>query len=143
VLKILESDSARRVFVPADWHGISGFEPVEFKWYPDMPKEHRPPYRPINPKIFEATKEEFMRMCRYMYTDSDSPIAVPLVVAPKATAPFIRICGDYVWINQYVMTGHYYIPHVMHELEKAAGFTYFIDLDLTDFPPNTISRRYQ
>jgi hypothetical protein len=100
VLAILESDAALRVFVPSDWHGISGFDPVEFKWYPDMPKEHRPPYRPINPKIFEATKEEFTRMCRYMYVDSDSPIAVPLVVAPKATAPFIRICGDYVWINQ-------------------------------------------
>jgi len=103
-----------------------------WNWLPDMPTEHRPPYRPINPKIFEATKAEFARMCKYIYTDSDSPIAVPLVVAPKATAPFIRICGDYVWINQYVVAGHYYIPHVMHELEKAAGYKYFIDLDLTN-----------
>jgi len=132
IIDILNSDAAIRVFVPSDWHGVSGFEPVEFKWLPDMPKEHRPPYRPINPKIFEATKAEFARMCKYMYTDSDSPIAVPLVVAPKATAPFIRICGDYVWVNQYVIAGHYYIPHVMHELEKAAGFSYFIDLDLTN-----------
>ena len=68
-------------------------------------------------------------MCTYMYEDSDSAIAVPLVVAPKATSPFIRICGDYVWLNKYLIVGHYYIPHVMHELEKAAGFEYFIDLD--------------
>jgi hypothetical protein len=54
------------------------------------------------------------------------------VVAPKATKPFIRLCGDYRWVNQYVKTAQYYIPHVMKELERAAGFPYFIDLDLTN-----------
>jgi hypothetical protein len=132
VLQILRSPEALSVFVPQEWKGITGFQPVEFSFLPDMPREHRPPYRPINPKIFQHTKDEFARMCKYMYVDSDSPIAVPLVVAPKATAPFIRICGDYVWVNKYIISGHYYIPHVMHELEKAAGFNYFIDLDLTN-----------
>lgn len=132
VLDILLSKEALQVFVPKEWTGISGFEPVEFEWLHDMPTEHRPPYRPINPKLFNDTKKEFERMCQYMYRDSDSAIAVPLVVAPKATTPFIRICGDYVWINKYIVSGHYYIPHVMHELEKAAEFKYFIDLDLTN-----------
>jgi hypothetical protein len=69
----------------------------------------------------------------YMYVDSDSPIAVPLVVAPKATAPFIRICGDYVWVNKYIVSGHYYIPHVMHEIgERQLVIRFFIDLDLTN-----------
>ena len=132
VMSILLSDAAIEVFVPREWRGIQGFEPVEFQFREDMPAEHRPPYRPINPKLFEPTKKEFARMCEYMYVDSDSPIAAPLVVAPKATSPFIRICGDYVWLNKYLVVGHYYIPHVMHELEKAAGFKYFIDLDLTN-----------
>jgi len=96
VMEILNSEEALEVFVPKEWRGIQGFEPVEFEFRDDMPTEHRPPYRPINPKLFEPTKKEFARMCEYMYVDSDSPIAAPLVVAPKATAPFIRICGDYM-----------------------------------------------
>ena len=28
--------------------------------------------------------------------------------------------------------GHYYIPNVLHSIEKAIGFKYFIDLDLTN-----------
>jgi hypothetical protein len=35
------------------------------------------------------------RMRTYFYVPSNSPIASPLVVAPKAAAPFIRHCGDY------------------------------------------------
>ena len=132
VMTLLQSEEALAVFVPKEWKGITGFDPVEFHFHEDMPKEHRPPYRPINPRLFEATKAEFARMCKYMYEDSDSAIAVPLVVAPKATSPFIRICGDYAWLNKYLIVGHYYIPHVMHELEKAAGFEYFVDLDLTN-----------
>ena len=71
-------------------------------------------------------------MREYMYVDSDSPIATSLVVAPKATAPFNRICGDFVWLNKYLVVGNYYITHAMHELERAAGYKHFIDLDLTN-----------
>ena len=35
-------------------------------------------------------------------------------------------------MNQNIVAGNYYIPHVQHELERAAGFEYFIDLDLTN-----------
>ena len=71
-------------------------------------------------------------MSTYMYVESHSPIAAPLVIAPKETAPFIRFCGDYVWHNQYLRVGHYYIPNVPHSIEKAQGFKYFIVLDLTN-----------
>jgi len=50
-------------------------------------------------------------------------------VAPKVTKAFIRLYGDYRWVNQYVRTAQYYIPDVMKELKKAAGYSYFIDLD--------------
>ena len=64
------------------------------------------------------------RMFTYMYDDSDSPIAVPLVVAPKATAPFIRICGDYVWTNKFIVSGCYFIPHIQffHEMNLTNAF---------------------
>ena len=132
VLEMLSSDKAISVFAPGEWKGNSGFEPLEFIFRSDMPADHKAPYRTINAKIFQDTKKEFNRMCQYMYVDSDSPVASPLVVAPKATSPFIRICGDYVWVNQYIVAGNYYIPHVQHELERAAGFKFFIDLDLNN-----------
>ena len=97
-----------------------------------MPAVHKCHARTINRKIFEPTRKEMERMCTYMYDDSDSPIAVPLVVAPKATAPFIRICGDYVWTNKFIVSGCYFIPHVQHELERAAGFKFFHEMDLTN-----------
>ena len=130
--ELLLSEKALRVFVPQEWTGINGFAPLELPTKEGMPETHKPPCRPINPKLFEAASAEMRRMETYMYGDSDSPIACPLVIAPKATSPFIRICGDYVFINQWLYVGHYYIPHVMHELEKAAKFKYFIDLDWTN-----------
>jgi hypothetical protein len=84
------------VIVPKQWQGIKGIPPLELQFKPDMPAVHKCHARQLNPKIFEPTRKEMERMCTYMYEDSDSPIAVPLVVAPKATAQFIRICGDYV-----------------------------------------------
>ena len=132
LLELLQSPEAVQVFVPSEWKGINGFDPVTFEFKEDMPKVHRSASRPVNMRIFQDARVEFERMCTYMYVDSDSPIASPLVVAPKATKPFIRLCGDYRWVNQYVKTAQYYIPHVMKELEKAAGYTFFIDLDLTN-----------
>ena len=61
-----------------------------------------------------------------------SPIASCLVIAPKATEPFIRLCGDYREINQYVAIPHVYIPHVQRILEKAKEFSVLVDLDITN-----------
>ena len=92
-MDILSSDKALTVFAPGEWKGISGFEPLEFNFRSDMPTEHKAPYRPINPRIFQDTKKEFNRMCQYMYIDSDSPVASPLVVAPKATSSVVTMSG--------------------------------------------------
>ena len=68
----------------------------------------------------------------YFYTPSNSPIASPLVIAPKVTKPFIRFCGDNIEINKHVNIGHYPIPKVVYALEKTAGFSIFLDLDMTN-----------
>ena len=68
-----------------------------------MPAEMKPLARPVNPKLYENAKLEFQRLSKYMYTTTVSPIASPLVIAPKKTKPFIRFCGDYVAINKYIM----------------------------------------
>ena len=50
------------------------------------------------------------------------------MVADKATEPFYRICGDYaVFVNNWVVTGHYPLPDVRSALNKISGFKYFID----------------
>lgn len=119
-----------QVFVPTNWEGIKHIEPLELEWKPDLPERLKPKARPVNPKLYEHTHKEFQRLAGYFYTPSRSPIASCLVVAPKATAPFIRICGDYVTVNKYIATGHFPIPHVQRSLEKICGFKIFMDIDL-------------
>jgi len=129
---ILDSENAKKVFVPAEWTGIKGFPDLELRFKPNFPESHRVRSRPINPKLYENAKREFDRLKHYMYKDSTSPWASPLVIAPKATAPFIRFCGDYRWLNQMVILPQAYIPHVQHEIEKAMGYRVFLDIDMTN-----------
>ena len=129
---ILESDMAKSVFVPSEWTGMKGFPELDLKFKPTFPESHRIRSRPINPKLYENAKKEFDRLKHYMYKDSTSPWASPLVIAPKATAPFIRFCGDYRWLNPMVVLPQAYIPHVQHEIEKAMGFKVFLDIDMTN-----------
>ncbi len=44
------------VFIPRNWTGIKGIEPLEFEWREDMPNEFKPKTRFINPKLFENAK---------------------------------------------------------------------------------------
>ena len=56
------------------------------------------------PSSFARRREE------YLYVKTHSPIACPLVVAPKATAPFIRLCGDYRPIVALYLIRH--VPYI-------------------------------
>jgi hypothetical protein len=128
VLELLQTKGLG-VFVPASWDGIQGFEPIELEFKPGMPDRMKPPARRINPKLYAHAKLEYDRLLKYLYRLSDSPIASCLVIAPKATAPFIRFCGDYVAINLYIVIGNHPIPSPRLELEKIALYRYIIELD--------------
>lgn len=121
-----------QVFVPSNWDGISGVPPLELNWKSGMPEFMKPKARPISPLTFATVKKEYGRLGGYFYEPSDSPIASCLVVAPKATPPFLRLCGDYTQVNKYVERGHYPIPIVKHELAKIIEFPFYLDLDLTN-----------
>ena len=123
---------ALEVFVPDNWEGIKGIKPLKINFRPDLPDRMKPKTRFINPRLYEAAEKEFKRLRGYFYEESRSPWASCLVMAPKATYPFIRFCGDYVEINKYIPTGHYYIPNVQYELDKIIMFKYFLDIDLTN-----------
>jgi hypothetical protein len=118
-----------KVFVPENWNGINGLEPLELNWRPDLPVSIKPKARPVNPKLFAHAQVEFERLSKYFYTPSTSPIASCLVIAPKATKPFIRFCGDYVTLNKYIDTGHYPIPNVSHSIQKICQYKIFLDFD--------------
>ncbi len=121
---------AVKVFIPQEWTGINGIEPFELEWTDGLPDSIKPKARPVNPKLFENAKREFERLCTYFYRPSTSPIASCLVIAPKATFPFIRFCGDYVLINKYIVMGHFPMPNVLHVLEKISMFAVFLDIAL-------------
>ena len=132
--KIMEllSTKAEKVFVPDEWSGVRGVDPLSLKWKSTLPDRMKPKARPINPKLWEASEKEFRRLCGYFYRKSRSPWASCLVVAPKATPPYIRFCGDYVQINKHMEVGNYTIPNVKHELDKIINFPLYMDIDLTN-----------
>ena len=132
VINYLKGEDALSVFVPSEWSGIKGVEPLQIKWKDTLPDRMKPKARPINPKLWEVSQKEFQRLCGYFYTESNSPWASCLVVAPKATPPYIRFCGDYVNINKHMEVGNYTIPNVKHELDKIINYPIYLDIDLTN-----------
>jgi len=131
IVKLLTTKGAR-VFVPQNWDGINGIPPLILTLKDGMPATMKPKPRSINPKLYDNAFKEFQRLLGYFYAPSSSPIASCLVIAPKATPPFIRFCGDYTGINKFIMIGHYPIPHVQRSLEKITKFKIFLDFDLVN-----------
>jgi hypothetical protein len=131
LLKLLKT-KGMKVFVPSKWEGITGIDPLELVWKETMVNSLKPAARFVNPKLYSTAEAEFDRLKKYLLRPSTSPIASPLVIAPKATKPFIRICGDYVAINKYINIGHYPIPNVPYSLEKICHYRVFVDLDMTN-----------
>ena len=111
------------------WTGINGFPDLELQFKPEMPERMHSKTRPIPPKYIELAEPEFRRLCTYFFADSKSPCASNITVAPKATKPFVRICGDYRRINEYIVVPQDVIPHVRHEIERLRSFKYWADVD--------------
>ncbi len=121
-------------WIPDNWEGIRGIPLLELDWIEETVADLRSVIRsrPVNPRLFTDAAKEFQRLRTYHYRESTSPIASPLVIAPKATPPYIRFCGDYsVKINQHIRVHHGYIPHVENEIQRVMGYKVFGDFDLT------------
>jgi hypothetical protein len=131
IFDLLRSELAMDVFVPLEWNGLAA-SPATFTVRGELPKRLSPKARPIRPELFENANKEFSRLRKYFYEESDSPIASPLVIAPKATAPFIRFCGDYRLVNEFIDVPQQPIPIVKHELTKAIKYPVFVDLDMAN-----------
>lgn len=90
----------------------------------------KPSPRRVPAAIYDVTKKEFQRLLTYFYEPSNSSITSPIVIAPKATSPFVRICGDYRLINDLLKIFNFPIPDVIKEMHKASRCKVFIDLDM-------------
>ena len=135
VMEIMTSPAAMETFAPSAWNGLK-IPPVTFDVIPGMPAAMPAQPRPIRPDLYAHAKKEFDRLAQYFYEvdprKCTSPIASPLVIAPKATSPFIRFCGDYRQVNEFISIPQHPIPVVQHELAKASQFKVFVDLDMTN-----------
>ena len=88
-------------FAPTKWTSLK-VPKVDFETTPGMPASLLVKSRPIRQELYAHAKKKFDRLVQYFYEQtSGSPIASPLVIASKATSPFIRFCGDYRVINEY------------------------------------------
>ena len=85
----------------------------------------------LSENLSTTTQKELDHMSSYFFEKSSFAIASPLVVASKATALFIRLCGDYRPTNPYVCISQEPIPRVQQTLAKSAGWKIFVDLDMT------------
>jgi hypothetical protein len=126
----LDSAECHQAFIPEKWEGINGFDDLDLKFSPDMPTHRKPNRRVISPALQEAAEKEFRRLKTYMYTESIGQHACEIVIAPKATEPFIRFAGDFRPVNQYIERPQLPIPNVLQQLTRAMGYSYYLDLDM-------------
>ena len=131
VLELLRRPDIVEIFVPSEWRGINGIEPLELNIREGRKHVIAKP-RPVNPKIYENAYQEFLRLKKYMLRPSKSVYASPVVIAPKSTPPYIRLCGDFQEANKFLYTGYQHIPHVKHRLQKIIRYAMFLDLDMSN-----------
>ena len=137
VQDILESELAINQFCPSEWTGMK-IEPIDIEFTPEFQTLKEKGFSPkgskafVNERMKPAYIKEFNRMQQYMYEPSNSTTASRIVVADKATPPFVRICGNYAPINKYVMLPQVTIPNIRNEIYRAYQSKYFINIDLAN-----------
>ena len=131
IMELLRSPLAMERFAPSKWEGMK-VPPVQLIVKGELPARMSPRARPIRRELYAHAKREFERLMKYFYVESESPIVSPLVIAPKATPPYIRFCGDYRQVNELITIPQQPIPIVQHELTKAARYKVFVDLDMAN-----------
>ena len=135
VVQMFETLGAK-VFVPESWNGVTNEDGTPWVFHiqwreppPDVKRKNA--Y--INARLFEAVQEEFHRLEQAgFFAKSSSSVASKLVVAPKATTPFVRLCGDYSPVNKYMLNEQYEIPLVEQEIQTIAANRLYANIDLTN-----------
>ena len=140
IIDLLRGKGKSAFMHDGQWEGIKGLESLpnmknglELNWKEELIanlKRSRIKARPIADHLFSTCKEEFDRLRGYLYIDSDSEISSPLVVAPKATPPYVRFCGDYVQKNKLLQCPQGSNFNVRDKVAKIKGYSYFGEFDM-------------
>ena len=133
----MTSPAALETFSPSSYDGLK-IPPVSFDIIGNLPSSMvtKAWSWNIREDLYQHAKKEFDRLAQYFYEAhpraNTSSICSPLVIAPKATAPCIRFCGNHHRINEFISIPKHPIPVVAHELTKASQFKVFVILDMTN-----------
>jgi hypothetical protein len=143
LMVFLRSEECMQVFVPKEWKGLvdpDTGEPIihTIKWFEKPPIRKFPMIR-VRPEISGKARKEADHLLYIMFwVHSDSPLASSMLIAPKATDPFIRIVTNYAWMKSYMMVPKYPLVHVKDSLQfmkrgdptTGKPFSMFCDLDM-------------
>ena len=82
------------------------------------------------PALLAPAEQEFKKLMEIGFMRySKSTFLSPLTVAPKKTAPFVRLCGNYKKANDFMINRNLRIPLVRQEINKCLPFSIFAELD--------------
>ncbi len=131
VKEFFKRQSVMNRFVMKEWKGIN-IDPIEFTWAENTPVQFHAKVRNIHVERVPHVRAELERLTIYFLEPSDSPVTSPIVDADKATAPYVRICGDYTHINKFIIATPEPIPNIPISVRKLAGFKFYIDIDMVN-----------
>lgn len=88
-------------------------------------------FRRLTPLKLKAAKKHFDELLDLgIISPSNSPVASPLHMVPKANSMEWRPTGDYRMLNQSIQNDAYPIPNIEDVLSITNNCTYFTELDL-------------
>ncbi|BHF64967.1 hypothetical protein SprV_0200797600 [Sparganum proliferum] len=86
--------------------------------------------RRLSPERFQAAKAEFEHMLQLgIIRPSESPLASPLHMVPKATSGDWRPCSDYRTLNSATIPDRYPVPHLQDFFGDLFGEAVFSKID--------------
>jgi hypothetical protein len=139
----MKSDRTMGRFIPQRWEGIKDpatGEPwvTTLQWIKLPTGRHVRVIR-VRPDIVIVVKAEVEHLLKIgFWVLSDSHVASSMLVAPKATDPFIRLVTDYAWLTPYLSVPKHPLKHVKDSLsfmtggdvQTGAKFTAYDDIDM-------------
>ena len=113
-----------------DYRGLQNIPTMQIQWRDDTPAVLRSHTQRYAPALLAPAEQEFKKLMDIGFMRySKSTFLSPLTVAPKKTAPFVRLCGNYKKANDFMINRNLRIPLVRQEINKCLPFSIFAELD--------------
>lgn len=115
-----------------DYKGLN-IDPIPMIWADDTPDVLKTYTQRYHPDLTAKAEQEYFHLLDIGFVrHSKSNFRSPMMVAPKKTKPFVRLCGNYKRANAYLCNRGIKIPIPRDEINKCLGFIIFAELDWTN-----------